>query len=225
MTFFKNLKSIFVHQDPNADSATTIEPSVKTGPSLSGPSPIPTTNTFVTPTYSSGNPDEKYTNILLEALGAQNIDGFDYMEFRQSVKSLVKMTMDEATRYQSAFAVAQTMGATTNKILESAKHYLDVLNAENAKFNESLAIQKKKQIADRANEKLNIEGSVKQMESQIAELAKRIAEEKTKLQSIQEAVGKAETKISETSGAFKASYEFIQTEIQGDINKIKQYLK
>ncbi len=225
MTFFKNLKSIFVHQDPNADSATTIEPSVKTGPSLSGPSPIPTTNTVVTPTYSSGNPDEKYTNILLEALGAQNIDGFDYMEFRQSVKSLVKMTMDEATRYQSAFAVAQTMGATTNKILESAKHYLDVLNAENAKFNESLAIQKKKQIADRANEKLNIEGSVKQMESQIAELAKRIAEEKTKLQSIQEAVGKAETKISETSGAFKASYEFIQTEIQGDINKIKQYLK
>jgi len=225
MTFFKNLKSIFVHQDPNADSATTIEPSVKTGPSLSAPSPIPTTNTFVTPTYSSGNPDEKYTNILLEALGAQNIDGFDYMEFRQSVKSLVKMTMDEATRYQSAFAVAQTMGATTNKILESAKHYLDVLNAENAKFNESLAIQKKKQIADRANEKLNIEGSVKQMESQIAELAKRIAEEKTKLQSIQEAVGKAETKISETSGAFKASYELIQTEIQGDINKIKQYLK
>ena len=40
------------------------------------------------------------------------------------------MPMDEQTRFQSAFAMAQTLGATTEHLMHSANHYLEILKKE-----------------------------------------------------------------------------------------------
>ena len=73
-------------------------------------------------------------DVLAEALQNNNIDGVDYFEFRQSLLSLSKISMDEKTRYQSAFAMAQAMGATPKQLIETAEHYLNVLKNEEHKF-------------------------------------------------------------------------------------------
>ena len=74
-----------------------------------------------------------------------NIEGFDYLEYKQSLKSLAKMPMDERTRFQSAYAMAQTMGASVGHLIKTAQHYIDILAAEEKKFETALANQKKLQ--------------------------------------------------------------------------------
>ena len=55
------------------------------------------------------------------------MEGFDYLEYKQSLQSLEKMNMDNQTRYQSAFAMAQTMGAKAKNLIDSAQYYLKVM--------------------------------------------------------------------------------------------------
>ena len=51
------------------------------------------------------------------------ITGFDYLEYRRSLKSLETFPMDEATKFRSSYATASTMGVTVEKLLESIEFY------------------------------------------------------------------------------------------------------
>ena len=76
---------------------------------------------------SSGKVNSKFLEVLLKAMDANDLDGFDYLEFKQSLKSLEKMPMDEKTRYQSAMAVAQTLGGSPQQLVQTAQHYINIL--------------------------------------------------------------------------------------------------
>ena len=62
------------------------------------------------------------------------MEGFDYFEFKQSLATLSKMPLDEATQFKSAFATAATMGITKENLLQSADYYKKVLHKEKEKF-------------------------------------------------------------------------------------------
>ena len=153
----KNLKKWFIVDDEefkdkmSGESAgdADIVPEQKTKPistpkSTSSSSSASSTSSSTAP---SGKSSPKFTNILLQAMEANNLDGFDYLEYKQSLHNLAKMPMDEQTRYQSAFAAASTMGATPAKLVKTAHFYLDVLKKEEAKFAQALANQKDKQLS------------------------------------------------------------------------------
>ena len=129
----KNLKSLFIVEEQNApekpaeDPKPTVTPSPKIAESREG---------------DPGKITQKFIEVLFKAMESNNLDGFDYLEFKQSLQSLSKMPMDEATRFRSAFAMAETMGATTQQLLSSANHYIDVLKSEETKFEKALANQR-----------------------------------------------------------------------------------
>ena len=52
---------------------------------------------------NASDTDKRTAGMIIGALEKSNLQGFDYLEFRQSVDGLAKLSMDEATRYQSAF--------------------------------------------------------------------------------------------------------------------------
>ena len=79
------------------------------------------------PAGDPGKVNDKFTEVLFSAMERDNQEGFDYLEFKQSLRSLEKMPMDEATRYQSALAMAKTLGANPVLLQQSAAHYLNVL--------------------------------------------------------------------------------------------------
>ncbi|MEM6967493.1 MAG: hypothetical protein AAF573_22205, partial [Bacteroidota bacterium] len=66
--------------------------------------------------------DEKSISFLTGALDRNNLPGFDYIEFKQSLAALAKLNMDEETAFKSAFATAATVGLTKGKLLETASH-------------------------------------------------------------------------------------------------------
>ena len=99
-----------------------------------------------TPPVKGGEVTSKFSNILMTAMAKKNLEGFDYLEFKQSLQSLSNMQMDEATQYKSAFAMAKTMKVTKKKLLDAASYYLKVLENENRKFYEALKNQKQRLI-------------------------------------------------------------------------------
>ena len=61
---------------------------------------------------SHGDIDSKSVDFLAKALDKNNIPGFDYLEFKQSLTALKKMGMDAETSIKSAYATASTVGLT-----------------------------------------------------------------------------------------------------------------
>ena len=135
------------------------------------------------------------------------------------------MPMDEATRFQSAFAMAQTMGANPDQLLQTAQHYVDVLDREEKKFEEALAAQRQKQIGskEQAISKLNEE--VKKQAEQIKKLTEAIDAKQKKMQQLKEDISLASTKVEATKNDFIASFNSLVNQIQADMENIKKYLK
>ncbi|MEL6868102.1 MAG: hypothetical protein AAFP19_27010 [Bacteroidota bacterium] len=94
--------------------------------------------------------DQKSVEFLTKALEKNNLPGFDYIEFKQSLGALSEMAMDESTAFKSAFATASTMGLTKAKLLETAQHYLKIIMREKTQFEAAM----QKQMAHRVESKL-----------------------------------------------------------------------
>lgn len=158
------------------------------------------------------------------ALEKNNQAGFDYFEFRQALRNLSKMPMDEPTRFQSANAMAQTMGITPAALIESAKFYLNVLQNEESKFNEAHAQQRGKLIGNREEQIKNLEATIQQKTEQIKQLTQQIEEHRKQSDQIRQEVSDSTIKIETTKADFDATFATVVGQIQDDVAKIQQYL-
>lgn len=231
----KNLKKWFIVDDEEFKKQVSgestgdagIVPEQKTKPtatpsSTSNPS---NKNSAANPTAPAGKASSKFTNILLQAMEVNNLDGFDYLEYKHSLHNLAKMPMDEQTRYQSAYAAASTMGATPEKLIKTAHFYIDVLKKEEAKFAQALANQKDKQIGDKSQLIKQHDNLINEKTKQIEQLKKEIAQHQAKSEQMKKSISAATVKVETTKNNFVASYNLLLSQIQRDIGNMKKYLK
>lgn len=176
------------------------------------------------PKIQGGKVTEKFMDILLGAMDKNNIDGFDYLEYKQSLQNLEGMDMDEATRYQSAFAMAKTMGVTAENLLRTANHYLDILQQEEAKFERALVNQKDKQIGDRQSRIDQLDKVIAEKQRRIEQLQKEIDLHRQEMEQISGEIQGATVKVENTKNNFVVTYKVLVSRIQQDIDKMKQYL-
>ncbi|MEL6865981.1 MAG: hypothetical protein AAFP19_16260, partial [Bacteroidota bacterium] len=83
---FKNLKSLFIEEDETAqDNAPAVQKDTSSAsPKQPNPSPISSD----VPKARAGKVNNKFMQILLEAMEKNNLDGFDYLEFKQALQNL-----------------------------------------------------------------------------------------------------------------------------------------
>jgi hypothetical protein len=219
----KKFKSVFIVEEETAQAETTATPAVSGKASTNAPTqeskPAPTV------AATTGSVTNKFVEILGAAPEKNNQQGFDYFEFRQSLINLAKMPMDEATRFQSAFAMAQTMGVTPAVLIESAKFYVNVLMSEQSKFNEAHAQQRAKLIGGKEEEAKNLDALARQKAEQIKQLTQEIAEHQKAAEQIRKEVSDSTIKVENTKADFEATFASVLAQLQGDIAKIQQYLK
>ena len=172
-----------------------------------------------------GKVNKKFTEVLLTAVEKNNLEGFDYLEYKEALQNLSKMSMDEPTRYKSAFALAQTMNTTPDSLVETAQYYVDILSKEETKFKEALVKQRKKQIGGREEEIDSYEKGIVAKQQQIERLNQEITEMKKTLQARKSEISSAVQKLETTKENFFASYKSLVQQIQSDIEKMQRYLK
>lgn len=217
--YLKKFKSIFlVEEEAKAHEAPKAE---RQAPPTPAAQPV----YVATQAVHEGKLTDKFVEILSSALEKNNQPGFDYLEFRQALKNLAKMPMDESTRFQSAYAMAQTMGVTAPHLIESAKAYLNVLQGEETRFNEAHAQQRNKLIGNREEEINQLDLQIKQKTEQIELLTRQIEEHKKQSETIRKEIGESTVKIENTRADFEATFQVVAGKIKEDLAKMQQFLQ
>ena len=231
----KNLKSWFIIEEAKQKSTSGGEPPAKKkgipGASKDKKTPPPPPPGG-TPTPSAppaagreGQVSEKFTNVLLAAMEKANQPGFDYLEFKKALENLKKMNMDDATRFKSAYAMAQSMNISPQQLIESAAHYLQVLQKEEDNFNLALRSQRQNQVANKQQQLPQLDQKEKDLEKQIKELQQQIAHTQKQREQLRKEIGQANVKIQNTHNDFVATYNTIVGQIAQDMERMKAYLK
>lgn len=168
--------------------------------------------------------DEKSLNFLVKALEKNNLPGFDYIEFKQSLGSLLSMDMLEETAFKSVFATATSVGLTKDKLLKSAEHYKQILSKEKNQFDVALQNQMKQRVEGKLQEVEKLKKQIEDYRKKIAELEARIEKAQSTIDHADEHIQAARTKIESTQEAFEFTHRSILNEINQDIENIQQYL-
>lgn len=168
--------------------------------------------------------DEKSVNSLMSALEQNNVQGFDYIEFKQSMSAIDALNLDKQTAIKSAFATAATMGLTRGKLMDSAKHYIKVLNNEKDQFDLALKGQVKKKIETKKDQVQQLKSLIKQYQDQIKQLQEEIDKSNNIISNADEDMQSAKNRIDDTKSKFDGAFQSIVGEIKADIELFKQYL-
>ncbi len=232
----KKLKSLFIVEEevkeknipgnkPSNSKKTNFEAEPKSGDQQKKeklpPSPKPDTNP--TPRDTNAQPDEKFVNRLLQSLEENNTEGFDYLEYKQSLQSLVDMEMDEGTKYKSSLAMARTMGASPAKLINSAQHYLNVLAKEEKKFQDALKNKHNQVVEGQQQTIKQLETSIAQKQKQIEQLQQEIAKQQAQLEKAKSSIDGEVGKIHSTKAGFYAAYHIVVDQIQADVDNMKKH--
>ena len=168
--------------------------------------------------------DSKSVDYLTAALAKNNLPGFDYLEFKQSLAALANLGMDESTAIKSAFATAATVGLTKEKLIQTAKHYKQVLATEKNQFDEALVNQMNKRVNNKREEVEKLKVQIGRWKEQISKLEAQIAQSQSTIdhadENIQAEIGKIET----TKTNFEYAYQSIGNQVDKDVESFNLYL-
>lgn len=228
-----NIRSIFFEDEPTPKS-TAKTPAAKQpeagsspAPSSSPPAPAaaPSTGTSSEAGPVTGGVNDRFVKVLMAAMEAVNLPGFDYLEYKKSLQNLKKMNFTDDVRYQTAYAAAQSMGVTPGQLIDSAQHYLNTLEKEQQKFATALSGQRAQQVSSKQDQLKQLDASIAQQEAKIKELQAQIQRTKAKQEKLQQDIAKSNTKLQQTQADFETTYNVLVNGVQQDVEKMKQYLK
>ncbi len=168
--------------------------------------------------------DQKSLAFLTKALSRNNMQGFDYIEFKQSLSSLKKMNMDDETAIKSAFATASTVGLTKDKLVQTARHYQQIIDKEKAQFDEALQNQVREKIAGKKSEVERLKKQIEESNKKIKALEEDIKKSQGTIDNADADIKEAEDKINVTKNNFESTYQNILGIIADDIDKFNKYL-
>lgn len=172
-----------------------------------------------------GKVEEKFINVLLQAMERANLPGFDYLEYKRALENLEPMGLDDANRFKAAYAAAQSMDVTPQDLIDSANHYLKALQEEQDKFAKAVSSQRDAQVTQRQSQLQQLGASVTQQEAKIKQLQEQIAKTRARQTELQKSIGESEANIMSTAADFRKTYQTIIRNIATDVAKMKEYLK
>lgn len=230
---FSKIKSLFIVDDGTKESKTNADKEVakeidsqptNSRTSVESNSLPNQTSATSSSQLSDVGPDAKFTDLLLKAIEASNMEGFDYLEYKNSLRSVEKVIPDEGMRFKSAFEMAKTMGLTKDKLIQSATFYLNVLQTEDKKFKDAVENQKARQIQGRTDQIKALEQAIADKQQTIKKLEQEILDTKKQLDTSRAEINDAVVKIDVTNAQFVSSYKLVYGQIAEDIVKIKANL-
>ena len=168
--------------------------------------------------------DDRSIQFLTDALSKNNLPGFDYLEFKQSLSVLISMDMDEVTAFKSAFATASTMGLTKEKLLKTATHYKVVLDREKSQFDAALEKQLQQRVEGKRQEVEKLKKQVEEYKKKIIQLQEQIDRSQATIDNADSNIQSALERIESTKENFEHTLQSIKNQIDKDIENINLYI-
>lgn len=168
--------------------------------------------------------DDRFANVLMKALEDKNLEGFDYLEFKQSVAKMLEIGMDHDTAIRAAFGTGSTVGLTLEKLVKTAKYYTEVLEDEKSKFMNSMEKHLMSNVEGKAKETGELKKKIANWEAKIEQLQAEVAKAKAKIESADELISSAKEKASMNQQGFDDALDVITAAIRADVADITRVL-
>jgi hypothetical protein len=215
------------------DEPVKPEASKNTPPKLGTPSPmfdagVVTPSAVSTPVGSStatlsDDDMKKFMQHFDELFDQANLPGPDYYEFAKMCQAMSALPDD--TKFVAAFSGLQVQGLTKAKLLESAQHYIAIIDEDAAKFNTAID---QKILADVKQKRDNIEKKKKSLSDKvqlIAQLQAELTNDNTEITSLTADADDQERKATTKGAIYKQACQTRKDQISGDLTKINTHIK
>lgn len=171
--------------------------------------------------------DRKFVEHFVGLLEKANLPGPDYFEYKQALKSMEGLGLGEEKQFQAAWASFKAMGGVkeTTVLSTSANQYLGILDKDRASFLKDVEKAINDRVGALQNEQKKLEETNKAYAQQIADLQKKMDQNKNRLGQIAGEVTEQSAKINANKDSFEITYLSFVDQIKTDLTKINQYLK
>lgn len=216
----KNIMSLFFVQDETTKQTENQE---HKNNSNNIPPPINKQNTFP-PIPTDASIDQRIFDSLQQALTNNNMEGYDYMEFRNALQSLAGIIADEAMRFKSAFATVAPMGVTAQKLVDSAKFYKNILLQEQDKFNQALSSQIDNSVGAKQKQADELKAMMQKKAEEIGRLTQEIQAHEQEIAQLHSQISEVVVKIESTKNNFDYTLQTIVNQMDTDLISIEKHL-
>ena len=183
---------------------------------------------------SDTTPDQAYLDHLYKFMEEQNIPGPDYFEFANTLHEMSQMAggIPEANLYQLAYVGLKAQGVTPAQLTQTASKYIGLFDKHKQEFENVLSQEIQKSINSKTQEIQNLEQNNASAEAKINDITQQI-------QTLQQQMVANAQKIAENNifiqtesqkvtikkSKFENAYKIVVEKVNGDIQKIQNYVK
>ncbi len=166
---------------------------------------------------------QKFNQHFDDLFEKANLPGPDYFEFSKMCQAMKTLTED--VKFPAAFGGLQVQGLTKEKLVESANHYIMIIEEDSSKFNNAID---QKILAEVQNKRLTSENkkkSILEREEMIKNLQQEIEKESLEISRLEAEALDQEQKANHKSLTYKAACEARKAMINSDLQKINNLIK
>ena len=216
----KKILSFFIKE--STDPVPTIRTAEKPI-EQSKPAPSPT----VPNVAGTANIDRKFVQHFVELLEKANLPGPDYFEYKQALQSMEGLSLGEEKQFQAAWASFKAMGGAKDitVLKSSADQYLAILDKDRASFLKDVEKAINDRVGSLQQEHKKLEENNTAFVQQMADLQKKIDDNKNRLGQIAGEITEQSSKINANKENFEVTYKSFVEQINSDMTKINQYIK
>ena len=135
---------------------------------------LPTGNPLPSAGQAGLAEESKFAERLGRAIEDGNASGIDFYEFMKSLEALTPLIPDEVTRYRAAIGTLAAQGAKPEYILQTAQHYLDLLDEKTRSFQTHIAARTDETVTRKIAQADSVKEQIRAKSEQINALTKEI---------------------------------------------------
>ena len=166
-----------------------------------------------------------FTEQLNDALDKADLPGQQtYLAFSKALKNMEKLPMDEATKFQAAFATLQATGSDVNQLIGSFSYFGGILDSEKDKFEEALHATIGDSVVEKENEIKKLTEEDNDHSAEIKKLTEAITANQGNIGRLQGELAEVNAKLKQKENSFMEAYRQMKQQLQADEQKINMYL-
>lgn len=146
-----------------------------------------------------------------------NVPGPDYYEFMQAINNPALAALPEQQRYIATFAPISAMGATKDKLVETANFYLGKLEEQKSSFETRLSRTRENRVDSKLKE-------VEQLKDENDRMTQRMQENIKKIGELTAESNEATVQLNAAQTTFEMALKKKTDMIQSHITNIQNYL-
>jgi hypothetical protein len=209
----------------DASSSTTNVPKLganQSTPAFAGTT-VNTVSTFAPSPSVTADDMAKFNQHFDELFDQANLPGPDYFEFSKMCQAMASLPED--AKFPAVFTGLQVQGLTKAKLLESANHYIAIIDEDAKKFNSAIDGKLMAEVNAKRQNAANKQKALQDKINMIAQLQAELTRDNTEIEALNHEADEQEKKATEKANIYKMACESRKTSITGDIAKINTYIK